>query len=867
MVGRQGMQHMQPWFRKTVRNFLIANLFALVPLWTAVFGGMPDQVRVHLRVGGKRPVLLLAHTTTLNGTDMGVKKGGRIWGFSLQDGTAWENLGFSLPGDLGPESVRRIEWRKWRAFVLYKKGEGLVQTDADANRYAFPDPRFDSAGFASAAWAAAFCGIELLLLALSWFFAGCHREEPVKALVLPALGVALALAFLLDVVLPLQSFLANRSAFPFSLADLGADMAVRFALSLGAGTVALLLLCRCFGRWVLAPVLAFAGCVYLESGVLSIGLPDLKGDWTFFDNTFRACWDGAVWAAVFAAFCGFHPWLKGHYGKVAVWMAALFGASLCDVKPEPKADTSQLIVDDFSTLETVVRSVTYSPKRNVLVFVVDSLERELAHEIMEDPVDGPGLKKQFTGFTEYLDNVGCGNASLIAVANMLTGDFPDNHSSIFDYFASVFSARSAMKDFLDEGYGVFMATSSHAYGYCSRRKEADSVGGRVDCFRVPGAEGNGWTLAGFDRFRCLPFAAKAPYAKRVELSVPVGRFSTREWTVYPILRDAEVLPDGKGTFLFVHTDGVHIPVLLDRAGARLPSAGTSDQACVEMGIYLMKQLGALFDAYREKGIYDDATIVVAADHGPHGKSYPPGELPAKARPFLWIKPSGATHEFRSSGLPTCHSRLAALLRASSHKALTEEEIGELMQADFRRCLLLQGGIGPAWDDLVVDRDGHVTAHSGTLELSVESMRPPELGKRHSLIFHEMGREKPDIVFRDVGFLICPQWGPRTPGITFFLRVPDAEKRYSLTLSLLCQKAWQKLSPDAVIEFRQAGGRGDWVSFRALREMEVVLRDLRADSDGKLEIEGRRGPTLTTDVDFRQLMLEEEPDSGATSGRE
>ena len=852
---------MNPSLRKTARNFLAANLCALIPLWLAVFAGMPDQVRVHLRVKGKKPVLLSTHVVTLNGKDMGAGKGGRVWGFTLPDGTTWGELEFSLPGDLGPESVRRVEWRKWGAFALAKKGKGLVPTDAGSNRHAFPDLRFDSAGFASAGWAAGVLGAEGLLLVLSWVSARRRREESAKSLLPGVLGVALALAFLLEVALPLQSYLANRSAFPFTAAELGREMAVRFALSAGLGTLALLVLARCFGRWVLAPVLAFSVCAYLESGVLSIGLPDMKGDWTFFENPGRACWDGAVWLGVFAAFGGLHPVLKRRYGTAALCAAALFGSSLLDVRVEPRADGSRLIVRDFSPIEEVVRGVKYAPSGNVMVFVVDSLERGVAHAIMEDPADGPELKERFRGFTEYLDNVGSGVNSLTAVVNMLTGDYPES-ASMFDYFASPYSDRSVLKDFLEEGYEIAMATTSHGYGYSTRGAGGGGAGRRGRCFEAPSTAGNAWTLAGFDRFRCLPFAFKAPYAERVERNEPVGHFSDREWVVYPILRDAEVLPGGRGTFLFVHTAGVHIPVLVDRTGALLPSGGTSDQACAEMGIYLMKQLGALFDAYRAKGIYDSSTIVVMADHGPHGwRPSVPGELPAKARPFLWIKPAGSAHGFRSSLLPTCHARLAAMLRAASRKVLTEGEIEALMQADTRRCLLLWGGIGPEWDDLVVDREGNVTAHSGVLGQASGSMKPAALARRHSLSCTDLGRTELDIVFRGVSFWPRPKWQGSVPGMSFRLRAPDAGKTYRLTLDLLCHASGKDLA-DAVVEWRQPAFRETWETHPALRKMEFVLHGLKPEPDGTIEVEFRRGATLAADVEFRELMLEEEPKTGA-----
>lgn len=291
----------------------------------------------------------------------------------------------------------------------------------------------------------------------------------------------------------------------------------------------------------------------------------------------------------------------------------------------------------------------------------------------------------------------------------------------------------------------------------------------------------------------------------------------------------------------------------------------SDEACVEMGVFVMKQLGGLFDAYREKGIYDNSMIVVMSDHGPHTSSYEDGELPDKARPFLWIKPVGAAHAFRTSRLPTGHAQLAGLLRAASRKTLTEGEIEELIQADVRRYFWLRAGMGPEYKDYLVDREGRVSIVPGTLEESVESMRPPETGRTYLLGCHDMGRNGLDIVFHDVDFWPCPKWDSGTAGFSFFFRAPEPGKCYSLTLSALCEKVGTKLAPDAVIEWRQTNPRTEWMPLRALRKMKIVLHGLRPASDGKVEIEFRRGASFTTDAEFHQLTLEEDPDSAPDGG--
>jgi len=834
---------------KIARHFAVANLCGLLPLWFILFGGMPERIRVQIRGDGKQPVALAMDGINLTGKDAGVRDGRRVWEFAVRGGVDWDQLELVLPRGMGPESVRRVDVVKWQGLVLRRRGEGLEKTGAGTNGHSFRRPSKVGVRFRSAGWAVAFCSIELVLLGLSIHAAVRRKEEGWKSLILPALGGALALALLFQVVLPVQSYLSNRSAFPFTGAALGGAVLVRFCVALALGTFCLSMTVRHFGRWTLAPVFAFAVCAYLESGVLSFGLPDLKGDWTFFDGSVRNGWDSAVWAGIFVLFFALHPVLKRRWFTVSLCLSALFLSSLLDVKKEAKADASKLIVQSFSPLETVIRSATYSASGNVMVFVIDSLERGVAHGIVEDPVDGEALKAKFRGFTEYLDNVGGANSSLLGIANAFTGDYPET-ANLFEYYVSEYSPRSALKEYLEKGYDVAMATEALGYGYCTSPAGGTAAAGRFDCFLMPSTAWKAWSLADIDKFRWLPFAAKGAYAKSMDVSVATGVFDSSEERVFGILKDAEVRRSGRRSFLFVHTHGVHPPVTIDRTGAPLATPSNSDEACVEMGIHLMKQLGDLFDAFREKGIYDNSMIVVMADHGPHPNNHPERPLPPNALPFLWIKPVASGQAFQTSLLPTTHAHLADLLRAAAGRTLSQKEIEELMRADQRRYRWIRAGTGPEWKDYLIDREGNVSCREGTLSRPVGEMRPLELSKHYSLDRTEMGKNKLDIVFRNVTFWPSPLLEAGDDAMGFFLRAPDPEKRYALRLVLACPAP-----AGGGMKLRQTGQAG-WTVLPHQRVMHAVLRDLRPAPDGKLEIEGEReGPPAP--IWFLDVMLEEE----------
>lgn len=847
--------------RQIIRNFIVANVCAVFPMMGMAFGWMPDQVKIAVRGGANAPSIVV-DDLVLQGEAWGEWEEGTVWRYYLREGMKWKELAFLFPEGKGATDVGRVDLQRWKLILLGKAGTALELTDENQNEWRFVNPKFDSVRITSRGSAWGLAGLEILLWGMACLFAKRGHGEKWERLLPSSALVALALAVLMQVALPIQSYLANQSSYPFSFGALAGSVALRFSLLFVLATTSISLLVWCFGRWVLGAVSAFVACVYLESGILSAWLPDLNGDWWFFQNRTRGLWDAAVWAGVFVLFAALHPVIKKHYGFVAVCLSVMVGASMFDVKREEEADTSKLVVHDFSSIETVIRNVTYSTKRNVLVFVIDSLEREIAHAIMEDPMTGSELRGKFQGFTEYLDNVGAGNNSLIGVANLFTGNYPENMDDLFDYFASVYSSQSALVDYLDEDTDIYLATEALGYGYCNRqdsskRKTHTSVPAR-GCFNIPGQDGQGWTLSGITRFRWLPFAAKAKYAYLAERFMPEPDFNLHEWVVYPFLKGAETQPEKK-TLVFVHTRGVHSPILYNREGKRLSQGAVGDAACQEIGIFIMRQLADMFDAYREKGIYDNSLIVVLADHGTQGDKQLSSEtLPKNGRPFLWVKPNDSHHDFKSSNLPTSHARVSALLRAASRRTLSESDISELLLAPIRKYRNLHGGVGPEWEDWIVHSDGRIEHGTGTLKMGTgKQLGPLALSRRYSLDKSAMVKNRIDVEFQNTMFWDTPTLLYDTPNMAFRFRVPEAGKRYSLHLALKFTNAGQEDKSGTCMKFRQANRDADWQRCPLDYHVSFVLHGLVPVQDGLVEIEGEREPGFLSRVHFSQLMLQEE----------
>jgi len=151
----------------------------------------------------------------------------------------------------------------------------------------------------------------------------------------PNMAIAVSLAAFVAIVLPVQTYMANASLFVFTPVRLALESGLLFlALELGLWLV-LATLGRFLGGVLQAIFVAVLVCIYLESGILSAGLPEINGGFLpALAERSRAIVDIVVLSVVLVGFLATvrwtRPWLH--------WMAlAALAVSLCsffDVRRE-----------------------------------------------------------------------------------------------------------------------------------------------------------------------------------------------------------------------------------------------------------------------------------------------------------------------------------------------------------------------------------------------------------------------------------------------------------------------------------------------------------------------------------------------------
>ena len=535
--------------------------------------------------------------------------------------------------------------------------------------------------------------------------------------IIPSVAVAAAVAAVVTVILPLQSFLGNESLYPFGIARLSIELGVVFAAATAALSAVFAVVGRRFrgaAQWL---AVAAAACAYLEAGPLSAGLPEINGAFApELAVASRGVWDCFAWAALLAGGLAAARWLPGCAHIAAAALAVLALASLFDVKRDggasPAGSAGGGLSRGFEWQLDVVENFRLSRERNVLVFIQDSMPGNVSTDIVRS---SPDLAAKFPGFVAFTNNVGMHDCTKRGLPGLMTGRYFDPlSSSKAEYPMSIYGADSFLMPYVEAGAEVSFAPDFLPYGYTNARVEKRA--------KVTGRQKHGWAallrrskevpyLSLFDVtvFRIAPYLAKAPflYAK-IRHDPMFGQDESNFWyehAMYPRLAAAG-FTQAKTVLGVFHTRGAHPPLVFDRDGRRLGTVGWGRKSLPDLVRNPLYNLARLMDTLREKGVYDRSLIVVVADHGVGIAPHTPPHHPSESA-ILWVKPEGASGPFAYSGTPTGYSRIAAFMRSSATGSPGAADAEAELHEDER--LFRYQDADDRYHDIVVGPDGAIVS--------------------------------------------------------------------------------------------------------------------------------------------------------------
>ena len=280
----------------------------------------------------------------------------------------------------------------------------------------------------------------------------------------------------------------------------------------------------------------------------------------------------------------------------------------------------------------------FSSEENVLVFILDYMDFDYVEFIR---MTDPEFFDDFRGFTGYSNAISTYGRTRPSVCNVLTGYNKDAYmvtNKAFFENAWNYQTNNIMDVLQEKGYSIDMYARIHetfgsaeiAQNYVSNLvQQENSISGIV-----PGTMLK--KLMYLSVYRYAPTALKPFFWEYTEFYndgvIVSNMYDSSNSKVFGLLSEANADRSGK-SFKFYHVEGSHPPCYLDSMGEISPTM-TNVYEQTTGCLHLMK---SVFEQMKALGIYEDATIIITADHGDADKMWDDGF--SGMQTALFYKPS------------------------------------------------------------------------------------------------------------------------------------------------------------------------------------------------------------------------------------
>lgn len=673
------MKTLVVFMARLVRNFLVSNIFVFVPLLLAVCWSVSDRLDITVDAMEDVTVKVYAGASPRVG-HCGTAGDSRTARIYYADGCDADNirLEFSVPHERMKLSSVELN----RHFLFKKILVSRSPVAWSGYRFALTKKWWKRIALA-----------ELLLIVGSFVALFMKRDDSLLARCVQPAVVAVHAGLFLGFVVPFGTWLGNRALFPFSAAELLPECLI-------AAVAVSIIVFAClsvswfaFDRFVTVMMTAVLVYEYLLTGILSAGLPALDGDFGVLWESVGTKPDFIVMFCVVGIFAVGYHWLKRHVHYVSLAFLVLSLFSLVDVALAKPKEVRSKGSFASNSINEVVRSVRYSAKRNVLVFVVDAVRADVAARLASENKE---LRDGFDGFAAFDANLGMHPWSQFAVPGLTTGEYYVPGGDAIEFLDRQRGESSFVSRFDKAGAAVYYGTDTERHRYTNRfveplggnSRDADKVQGERPAFLRRTKVVPNVSLAEVVRFRLVPMFWKAFSLNNALIGAGGGDLDYgREKYLYPVLADAPVDGDLPLSLVYFHTNGSHPKHKYDKQGNVVSSPREPRLAEYEHTYHVFDELIKLFGAYKERGIYDKSMILVMGDHG-NDAADRPGE-DGRAHPMLWIKPFQSRGELVHSQAATSHDKIRELMEKSISRDLSLNECEQTLTSRNRKYVFIR----------------------------------------------------------------------------------------------------------------------------------------------------------------------------------
>jgi len=474
-------------------------------------------------------------------------------------------------------------------------------------------------------------------------------KQPWKTRFIMSLIVCFFLGFSFGIAAPLEMVAGNPGSFVFSVSDIWLPTFLFITAIVVAVALVLSILRGVAFNLAMGLVCALGLCCWVQAMFMNGGVPAADGsvpDW-WGDYAFMMVFSAVVWIAIILGTLVFsvlrRPLAQRAFLVVSVALVIVQGVGLISA-----AAGSQRGLTGGAVVATEAGMYEVSQNENVIVFILDCFDTQIMQTIV---AENPDALTGFDGFTWYPDSAGFSMGTIYCMPYILTGQVPQDNQTGNEYRFSRYLEGTFLPDLNATGYSIGVYSDFVAIEYVTDEDKTRIFGGNTINFKgldnilldfelMPSA------LYECALYRCMPWYIKqfhhfyTDWVNRCVVDVDINQEPDN--TLY-VCDDAQYYKrlqkfgltalDNKGAFRLIHLNAAHSPFYLDEYANGVEEG---DEVSSAKGSLVIVR--AYMQYLKDMGLYDNATIIVMADHGQWGY-YP-------FSPLLMIKQSGQSTGFR-----------------------------------------------------------------------------------------------------------------------------------------------------------------------------------------------------------------------------
>lgn len=456
-----------------------------------------------------------------------------------------------------------------------------------------------------------------------------------------------ALVTITFVVYPVfETLLVNKNEFLFDIKDIWYLVGV-FCVMVYMVTAALLFLVterRCRMGCVFLWALSISG--YLQGMLMNGGLFLMDGKKTDWSDG-RKIANFVLWSVLLAGLTAACLAAKKFSGKMLICSSLLLCAmqmiGVVSVIPQSMQrgeKDSDVLCENYLSMRGMYELAS---EQNVIVFVLDTYDVDFLEQVLEKR---PDFLEPLRGFTYYPDHVAQFSRTFPSIPYMFTEQPHFYDEPIQDYVNRAFSECRFWSEMSTCGYQYYLFEEDENIIGESVLKDAENftTEGTVQEERMSFA-GCVQMAVKIGGYRQMPYLVKNQFLYTADdindtvvrdriLDIPM--YDENDALLWKQLKETGLtVGDDQKAFRLIHTKGAHAPYRMNETGEQVDEGANTPvqmyEGCMRFVYDYLAQMQSL-------GVYEQAVIVITADHG---ENFVSAELPQTTNPILFIKPSGA----------------------------------------------------------------------------------------------------------------------------------------------------------------------------------------------------------------------------------